>query len=229
MQRNKKKILVVAAHPDDEVLGCGGTIFKLASQGNKIFIVFLSDGVSSRRSNILNEEINFRKDNAIKSCKILKVSNYFFENLKDNSFDSEPILKITKIIEKYIYKLKPDIIFTHSKSDLNIDHKITNQSVVTACRPQKKMPVSELYFFEILSSSEWNFSDTEMTFKPNYFVDISKSINKKIKALKEYKKELRNWPHPRSIEGVKTLSKFRGMSSNLLNAEAFIQAFKIEK
>ena len=126
-----------------------------------------------------------------------------------------------------IDKLKPEIIFTHSNSDLNIDHKITNQSVITACRPQKNLSVKELYFFEILSSTEWNFSDSESYFKPNYFIDISKSINKKIEALKKYKKEIRKWPHPRSLEGARVLSQYRGMASNVTHAEAFFQAFKI--
>ena len=137
MKKNKKKVLVVAAHPDDEALGCGGTIYKLISEGHTVSVLFLSDGVSSRIPNKLSKEIDNRKKNAIKSCKILKVKNYFFENLSDNAFDTESLLNIIKIIEKYINKLKPEIIFTHSNSDLNVDHRITNQSVVTACRPKR--------------------------------------------------------------------------------------------
>lgn len=229
MKINKKKVLVVAAHPDDEVLGCGGTIYKLGSKGHNVSVLFLSDGVSSRIQNKLNKEIDNRKKNAIKSCKILKVKNYFFENLPDNAFDTEPLLNIIKLIENYINKLKPEIIFTHSNSDLNVDHRITNQSVVTACRPQKNLSVKELYFFEILSSTEWNFSDSVSYFKPNYFVDISKCVKKKILALKKYKKEIKKLPHPRSLEGAKILSQYRGMASNMNYAEAFFQAFKVNK
>ena len=229
MKKNKKKVLIVAAHPDDEVLGCGGTIYKLGSEGHDVSVLFLSDGVASRIPNKLDKEINRRKKSAIKSCKILKVKNCFFENLADNAFDTESLLNIIKLIEKYIDKLKPEIIFTHSNSDLNVDHQVTNQSVVTACRPQKNLSVKELYFFEILSSTEWNFSDSEKHFKPNYFIDISKCINKKIAALKKYEKEIRKWPHPRSLEGARILSRYRGMASNMNYAEAFFQAFKINK
>ena len=229
----KEKYLVVAAHPDDEVLGCGGTIKKLSLKGNKVYILFLSNGVSSRRSPTLFEDIKLRKRSAISACKILGTEKPFFENVEDNEFDKKSLLTITKIVEKYISKIKPKVIITHSNTDLNLDHRITNKAVVTACRPQKSSFVKSLLFFEILSSTEWNFSDQKNSnsqknfFKPNYFENITKTIDKKILAMKSYKAELRSWPHPRSIEGIKTLAKYRGMSSGLNFAEAFFQAFKI--
>ena len=227
MKKNKQNILIIAAHPDDEVLGCGGTIYNLNKLGHNVSVLYLSDGVSSRNPNKLKKQIQLRKKSAIKSCKILGIKNFYFENLNDNSFDAEPMLKIVKIIEKYIFNIQPKTIFTHSFSDLNIDHQITNKAVVTACRPTSKMSVKKLYFFEILSSTEWNFSDKKFDFNPNYFEDITTSINKKILALKAYKDELRNWPHPRSIEGARTLAKYRGMTVGLKFAEAFVQSFKI--
>jgi LmbE family N-acetylglucosaminyl deacetylase len=143
--------------------------------------------------------------------------------------DSVPLLKIIQFIEKQIKIIKPDAIFTHFESDLNIDHQITNKAVVTACRPTKNQTVKSILFFEILSSSEWNISSKNKSFKPNYFVDITNSIRFKIKALKYYKRELKKWPHPRSVEGVKLLSKTRGSSVGLSNAEAFILGRHIEK
>ena len=143
--------------------------------------------------------------------------------------DSVPLLKIIQFIEKHIKVIRPDTIFTHFESDLNVDHQITSKAVITACRPIKKQSVKSILFFEILSSSEWNISIKNKSFKPNYFVDIAKSIKFKIKALKYYKREMRRWPHPRSIEGVKLLSKTRGSSVGLSHAEAFILGRHVEK
>ena len=215
----EKKILVVAAHPDDEVLGCGGT---LNQNKNKIIqILFLSDGVSSRGEN-LNNEIKSRKNSAIKFSKTISKLKPIFLNFPDNSFDRVKFLDIVQEIEKVIQKFKPDTILTHSSSDLNIDHQITNKASTTAARPiNKNNFIKTILFFEILSSTECNFSDTSSNFKPRIFINIEKVFKKKIKAINFYKKELRQWPHPRSIEGIKTLAKFRGLSSNYKFAEAF--------
>ncbi len=224
-----KNILVVASHPDDEVLGCGGTLYNLKKKGAKISVLFLSDGESSRKHPKINKLILERKKQATEAARILGVQKIFFGNFPDNSMDSVPLLKIIQFIEKHIKKIKPDTIFTHFESDLNVDHQITSKAVITACRPIKNQTVKSILFFEILSSSEWNISIKNKSFKPNYFVNISKSIKFKLKALKQYKREMRTWPHPRSIEGVKLLSKTRGSSVGLSNAEAFILGRYVEK
>jgi LmbE family N-acetylglucosaminyl deacetylase len=226
---NFKNILVVASHPDDEVLGCGGTLYNLRKKGAKISCLFLSDGESSRKHPKINKLISERRKQAIKAGKILGINKINFGNFPDNSMDTVPILKIIQFIEKTIKEVRPDAIFTHFESDLNIDHQITSKAVITACRPIKNQTVKSIIFFEILSSSEWNISTKNKSFKPNYFVDIGKSIKFKLKALKIYNREMRKWPHPRSIEGVKLLSKTRGSSVGLLNAEAFIVGRHIEK
>jgi LmbE family N-acetylglucosaminyl deacetylase len=224
-----KNVLVVASHPDDEVLGCGGTLYNLKKNGAKISGLFLSDGESSRKHLKINKLILNRKKQAIKAGKIIGIKKSIFGNFPDNSMDSVPLLKIIQFIEKHIKKIKPDTIFTHFESDLNVDHQITSKAVITACRPTKNQTVKSILFFEILSSSEWNISIKNKSFKPNYFVDISKSIKFKLKALRHYKREMRTWPHPRSIEGVKLLSKTRGSSVGLSNAEAFILGRYVEK
>jgi len=224
-----KNILVIASHPDDEVLGCGGTLYNLKKKGAKISVLFLSDGESSRKHSKINKLILQRKKQATEAARILGIKKLFFGNFPDNSMDTVPLLKIIQFIEKHIKKIKPDTIFTHFESDLNVDHQITSKAVVTACRPIKKQTVKSILFFEILSSSEWNISIKNKSFKPNYFVDVSKSIKFKLKALKRYKREMRTWPHPRSIEGVKLLSKTRGSSVGLPNAEAFILGRYVEK
>ena len=218
-----KKALVIAAHPDDEVLGCGGTLNKLAGYGAKVYPLFLSDGESSRK--ITNKKkiklINSRKTSAIKSAKILKIQKPIFLNLPDNSLDSVPLLEIIKKVEKYVKRIKPDLVFTHSYSDLNIDHQIANKATVTACRPQSKKSVKNILFFEVLSSTEWNFSNDKKFFRPNLFVGIDKNIKAKIKALKCYKSEIKKWPHARSMKSIINNSQRRGSTVGLKNAEAF--------
>ena len=146
----------------------------------------------------------------------------FFFNFKDNQLDVYPLLKIIKPIEKIIFKIKPDTIYTHFEEDLNIDHQIVNRAVVTICRPQKLNSVKEIFFFEIPSSTEWQIKKKQILFSPNYFEDISKVKKYKINALKCYKSELKKWPHPRSIKGVTSLFNWRGATIGVEAAEAFM-------
>ena len=224
-----KNILIIASHPDDEVLGCGGTLYNLKKNGAKISALFLSDGESSRNHPKIHKLILDRKKQAIKAGRIIGIKKIIFGDFPDNSMDSVPILKIIQFIEKQIKIIKPDAIFTHFESDLNIDHQITSKAAITACRPIKNQTVKSILFFEILSSSEWNISIKNKNFKPNYFVDISKSLKFKLKALKCYRREIKKWPHPRSIEGVKLLSKTRGSSVGISNAEAFVLGRHVEE
>ena len=138
--KNKKKILIIAAHPDDEVLGCGATIAKYTKNNNSAFVLLMSDGESSREINNreLKNKINLRRIACEKSCKILGIKKPEFENFPDNQLDKVPLLKLTRAIENRIKRIKPDIIFTHHWGDLNIDHQKVSKAVITACRPQKK-------------------------------------------------------------------------------------------
>jgi N-acetylglucosamine malate deacetylase 1 len=229
MKSKNKSLLVVAAHPDDEVLGCGGTIAKFKKKGFTINILFLSDGVSSRKisKKTYIKEIKIRRNACLKACKILGSNKPVFNDLPDNSLDSVPLLKVVKIIEKSINKFKPNIIFTHYFGDLNIDHQIVNKAVVTASRPQNKNPVKTILFFEIPSSTEWQISKKRKQFSPNWFEDISKELNKKIQAINCYKDELRKWPHPRSVKGIKSLANWRGATAGFDAAEAFVLGRKL--
>ena len=186
-----KKILVVVAHPDDEVLGCGGTIAKLIDNKCKVKVLFLSDGESSRLKKINLKKNLYRRNCAKKAMKILGVKHFSFNDFPDNEFDKINLLKITKRIEVEIKKYNPDTIFTHHNSDLNIDHQITSKAVMTACRPKVKNNVKLILFFEILSSTEWNINTKKLFFNPNWYEDITKYLKIKIKAIKCYKKELR--------------------------------------
>ena len=219
----KKKILIFAAHPDDEVIGCGGTIAKLKKNRNEIFVCFLADGESSRNVKNLNELIKKRKKAAKKSAVILGIKELFFCDLPDNKLDTVSRLSIVKIVEKYISFIKPHTVFTHFYDDLNIDHQIVSKAVITACRPEKKNPVKKLLFFEIPSSTDWQISNKKKNyFNPNWYEDISKTKNLKIKAFKAYKDEIRKWPHPRSLKGIISLMQLRGSTSGFKFAEAFV-------
>ena len=218
----KKKILVIAAHPDDETLGCGGTIAKLVKNNHIADVVFLSSGVGARKKKInsKNHEVKLRKSQAKSACSLLGFNKIKFYDLPDNSFETIPRLRINKIIEKEINESNPEIIFTHFNNDLNLDHRIVAESAVIATRFYKKK--HSIFSFEVLSSTDLNLSAKNNKFQPNYYVDIGTTINLKIEALKKYKHEIRKYPHPRSVDGIKILSNYRGMFSNCKNAEAFI-------
>jgi LmbE family N-acetylglucosaminyl deacetylase len=217
-------ILLVFAHPDDEVLCCGATTAKFAMQGANVSTLILSDGVSSRYDDKelskMNKEIKNRQNEMKMANKIIGSKKVFMANFPDNSFDSVPLLDVVKKIEEIKEKTKPQIIFTHHFGDLNIDHQITYQAVLTATRPMQGETVKEIYSGEIPSSTEWNFEPRKQ-FIPNLFFDVSKTINKKIKSLAKYKSELREYPHPRSLQHIMELAKFRGACSGLDFAEAF--------
>ena len=220
----EKKVLVIAAHPDDEILGCGGTLSKLNKSGYKVNVIFMSDGVSSRNfinSQSLKKQIINRQNSALLANKIIGSKIIKFFDYPDNQFDKIPLLKIIKELERIIFKIKPNIIFTHSNSDLNIDHEIISRAVVTACRPYANFFLRTLLSFEIPSSTDFNFFNKENKFKPNFFVDISKTLKFKINALKKYSSEIRKYPHPLSLNHIKNLSKVRGSNIGVDSAEAF--------
>jgi LmbE family N-acetylglucosaminyl deacetylase len=213
-----KQILVVAAHPDDEVLGCSGTIACHVSDGDKVYVVFMSDGVTSR-TGVESNEVEVRKQAAKDAGNILGiVQSPRFLGFPDNRMDTVALLDIVQTLEQVINEIEPEVVYTHHLGDLNIDHKITHQAVMTACRPQPEFCVREIYSFEVLSSTEWS---TNNPFIPNYFVDISDTLELKVSAIKAYSSELRTFPHARSIESIKALAKYRGASMGIRAAEAF--------
>lgn len=234
------KILIIAAHPDDEVLGVGGTIIKHVKSGDDVKIIILATGIMARRkSGIQNsviykptnsellkmkKEIESLKKDAERAAKILGVSKISFYDFPDNEMDSVPLLQIIKVVENEIKNEKPDRIYTHHRNDLNIDHRIVFNACLTACRPISKNPI-DLFSFEIPSSTEWNYPNT---FNPNYFVCIDKQLSKKIQAMKCYKTELQKFPHTRSIEFLKINAKKWGAVSGNIASEAFEIIRKID-
>ena len=218
------KILVVAAHPDDEVLGCSGTIAKMVKSKKAIAkALIISEGLTARENKkFVKSKKYFNKLYAAskKSAKIIGYSSIEILSYPDNKLDTVPNLEIIKAIEKKIKSFKPNIVFTHSGTDLNIDHQLVSRAVITATRPLKKQSVKKVLAFETVSSTEWSFNKKKQ-FLPNYFENITNYINIKKRALKAYSSEMRKFPHPRSEEAIIALAKFRGSSSGFNLAEAF--------
>ncbi len=217
-----KKILIIASHPDDEVLGCFGTVARLISEGHEAYTLILGEGKTSRDENRVVEnrkdDIEVLNTEIVKANNIIGIKKVFIESFPDNRFDSVDLLDIIKVISKVKEEVQPDIIFTHFENDLNIDHQITYKAVVTATRPMENESVKEIYSFEILSSTEWNYP---LSFSPDTYFDISDTMNLKLEAMKKYISELCEYPHPRSLEGIELNGKYQGMRVGKKYVEAF--------
>ena len=215
----KNSVLVIAAHPDDEALGCAGTLAKHISEGDEVNIIFMTNGLSAR-VNIDETEHQIRNEGMISAMKILGVNYYQCCNFPDNKMDSIPLLTVVKEIEQVINEYQPNIVYTHFSHDLNIDHQITHQAAMTACRPIIGSSVKKIFSFEVLSSTEWQSSSAPQ-FKGQYIVDISKYWHKKEQVLTCYRQELRDFPHSRSMPCIEALATLRGATHGLKKAEAF--------
>ncbi|MCP4933877.1 MAG: PIG-L family deacetylase [bacterium] len=215
-----KTILIAAAHPDDEVLGCGGVMAKHAAAGDSVHVVFFADGESSREGGD-NDKTAKRERSAQKVAEILGTITPICLGLPDNKLDTMPLLDVIQKIEPIIFKIKPQIIYTHYGHDLNIDHRIVHQAVLTACRPMPGSPVREIYGFEVLSSTDWASPETATGFRPAKYTNIKQYLEQKMAALACYDSEMRPFPHIRSHEAVKALVAYRGASVGMAAAEAF--------
>lgn len=219
------KVLIVAAHPDDEVLGCGGSIAKHADKGDEVKILIAAEGATSRQEvrdrNKANDELEKLIEAAQKSCKILGAKGIKFLKLPDNRLDSIDRLEVIKAVEAEINDFKPESVYLHHAGDVNIDHRILHEAGVTACRPIPGHPVKQLMSFEVASSTEWQPQNSAPVFIPNKFIDISDQLDRKCEALEAYVSEMRQWPHPRSIEAVVNQNRWRGAQVGVQAAEAF--------
>lgn len=220
-QATAKKVLVVAAHPDDEVLGCGATIAKHIASGDIVTVLIMGEGVLARK------EVKDRRDLLEKLWKdaqaandILGVHRLILRDLPDNKLNAVPLLDIVHMIEEVTAEVKPSIVYTHHHGDVNIDHQTIAKAMQAVCRPMRGTTIDKAYAFETPSATHWNFRH-ESPFCPTIFVDIEKTIEKKIKALEQYTSEIRDFPHPRSRIYLEALGQFRGGQVGFLYAEAF--------
>lgn len=218
-----KRILIIAAHPDDDILGCGGTIAKQKEMGAEVKVVFVAEGTSCRFHEVNNpgieKELKKRNAAGVNALASLGVQDYVFCNLPCGRLDQVPQIEINKILEREIQIFQPDTIFTHSAKDTNVDHRIVNACTRIATRPISSAKVQQVFAYEVLSSSEWNFDEV---FSPNYFVSLEeRHVVAKITALTFYDSEIHDFPHPRSSEGIKALAQYRGLQCAEMYAEAF--------
>ena len=216
--------LVVVAHPDDEVLGCGGTIARLVEQGHGVSVVILGEGATSRYdkwSEERDEAVAKLRQKSQEVTELLGVKKLYLHAYPDNQFDTVPFLSIVKTLEEIIKDLNPTSIYTHFCGDLNIDHRIVFRAVMTAVRPVKECSVKEVFSFEVLSSTEWAFGRFGGDFCPNVFVDIDGFLEKKIRALQYYENEARDFPHPRSPEVMMAYASRWGSVVGKKYVEAF--------
>lgn len=220
-----KTVLVVAAHTDDEALGCGGTIARHVAEGDTVYAVFLADGVTSR-PDATSEELEERNSAASRAHDALGIKKAYMLGFPDNRMDGVLLLDIVQKLESIFSEVQPQVVYTHHVGDLNIDHRITHQAVLTVCRPVPDASVKEIYAFEVPSATGWN-TPAESPFIPNVFVDISEQINTKMDALRAYRMEMRAQPHARSLENVFRLAELRGNSVGMELSEAFVLLRKL--
>lgn len=226
------RTLIVAAHPDDEVLGCGATIARLADAGEVVRVAILSDGESSRWDSpgaVPDGVVSRRRDAARKAGEMLGAQSIDFFDFPDNRFDSVPLLELTKTVETIVREFEPDTVFTHHSGDMNIDHRRTAEAVMTATRPVPNASVERVYAFEVLSSSHVASGHFGPPFLPNMFVDVSQWMDRKLAAMSCYGDEVHPYPHPRSLESIRMLASVRGTICGLAAAEAFVLVREISR
>lgn len=221
MELSKGPLLVVAAHPDDEALGCAGTMAKSALAGHSVSVLFFTDGVGAREEHVGARLREPRRTAAIASVALLGAENPTFLDWPDNRLDTVPMLELARTVEREIDRVKPRTILTHHYGDLNVDHRVVHDAVMTAVRPQPCGYPVDVLCFEVASSTEWSTPKSSTAFLPQVAVDVTDQLNRKIEALKLYDDEIREWPHARSVDAVVHLARWRGASFGVEAAEAF--------
>lgn len=219
-----RTVLVVAAHPDDEVVGGGATIARRASRGDTVHIAILGEGIASRYAAGDGDNraaVLALQEDARRVAGMLGAKSIVFADLPDNRFDQVPLLDITKRVEGWVRDLEPEVIYTHHSGDLNIDHRVAFQAVLTATRPVPGCRVREVYAFEVASSTEWAFGQFQPPFRPNVFEEVASTIELKIQCLERYRSEHRPFPHPRSGEALRAIARRWGSVVGVPYAEAF--------
>jgi LmbE family N-acetylglucosaminyl deacetylase len=218
------RVLVIAAHPDDEILGCGATAARLVAEGHEVHFAILGEGITSRHSQRENADTNQLSQlhkHVHEAAAKVGVKHVTLHKLPDNRLDTVPLLDVVKIVEELVDGFKPETLYTHHSGDLNIDHGVIHRAVLTATRPVAGHPVRDIYAFEVPSSTEWAFQRLEPVFRPNVFVDVSRTLDAKIAAMECYESEARKFPHPRSPQALRATAMRWGSVAGCGAAEAF--------
>lgn len=218
------KVLVIAAHPDDEILGCGATAARLVQEHQEVHFAILGEGITSRHAHRSEADAGKLAElhrQARAAADRIGVKSLVLHKLPDNRLDTLPLLDVVKVVEELVDKTRPDVIYTHHPGDLNVDHGVVHRAVLTATRPMPGQLVREIYAFEVPSSTEWAFASLQPVFRPNVFVDVSATLDAKIAAMACYETEGREFPHPRSPEALRAVARRWGSVVGCNAAEAF--------
>ena len=226
------RVLVVAAHPDDEVLGCGGTIAQHADAGDQVQVLIVAEGATSRlhkRDRLqADEELFTLAQSAQRAGSILGAAGVELLDLPDNRLDSLDRLDLIKLIEQRIDRHQPQVVYVHHAGDVNVDHRRLHEAVVTACRPTPGHTVKRLLSFEVASSTECQPPGSASVFQSNWFVDISLQWQRKREALEAYASEMRARPHARSLKAVEHLARWRSAQVGVELTEPFCVLRQLE-
>ncbi len=213
-----KKVLVIAAHPDDELLGLGGSLIKHVRDGYEVHVVIMSEGASSRYEDGMKNKL---KESAHKAGEVMGVKHVHFCDMPDQRMDGIPLLDVVQPIEAFVKQIEPEIIYVHHHGDVNQDHRVVFEATMVAARPVKGSGVKKILCYETLSSTEWCPPFVDRVFNPNVFVDVRDTMEQKLEAFRCYESEMREFPHPRSLEALKNTAKQWGSRVGLEYAEAF--------
>lgn len=230
-----KRIMIIVAHPDDELLGLGASMNRLIEEFQVITrVVILGEGITSRSPERdlthWESELRIHKNNINQAINAIGYHSVSVHNFPDNRFDSVDLLDVIKVVEKEIQEFNPEVIFTHHGGDVNVDHQRTFRAVITACRPVQKEKVNTIITFETPSGTEWIPSTDPHQFKPNLFIEVSeKNVIAKVKGMEFYEFEKRPYPHPRSPEALRLQAQRLGVSVGCYLAEAFCVVRSIQK
>lgn len=228
-----KKVLVVCAHPGDEILGCGGTVMHHVRSGDQVRVLVMGDGWTSRVRTIEKArdvvDLDVLEGQGRAALAMLGVDCVDYLRFPDNRFDTLPLLELIKEIEQVKQAFDPDIVYTNSPYDLSVDQLKTSRAVITAFRPQPRDNKVTIFCFEVPSSTEWNIAEGLGNFAPNHFVDIAATLAGKIEAHKKLSMEVRPWPHPRSPEAIEYHARSRGATVGLEAAETFVLLRSVQR
>ncbi len=211
-------IVIIAAHPDDEVLGCGATAARMAGEGHRVIPVIVCENASVRYDSHMQSVL---EENAITSADILGMQPPVFLRMPDQKLDTFSALEMAQAIERAFEETKPEVVFTHHGGDINMDHRVLFEATMVATRPTPGNRVRTVFTYETISSTEWAAPGYHSVFTPNTFYDVSSTLALKIKAFSVYESEVKEYPHPRSLEGIEIRAKDWGTRVGRHAAEAF--------
>jgi LmbE family N-acetylglucosaminyl deacetylase len=218
----KNNILIIAPHADDEVLGCGGIISKYSDSGNNVYVVIVTNANIGAPDLFSVDDINKVRDEALKAHELLKITKTFFLDFPAPRLDTHPSYEISNALTKIIYENNIHTMFIPHKGDIHRDHTVVHYSSLVAARPINNCPVKKILSYETLSETEWSSPNAGDVFIPNVFIDVTKFLLDKLKAMSCYSSQIKMAPHPRSLDAIEHLARLRGSTINCRFAEAFM-------